>query len=225
MRPAWRGPSRSRRLGRGLWGLGLAAVAAVWIWAGPALSRVVHGGGGGRGRPVLSATGPSASTTVCGDSTARPSRPARGQVAGPAAAGHAGAAARGGAGAAGRPDHIAASVRWAGAGPELLYNSSLVPYRAFEWIWPNVFGTFTAGNRYWIPILPPAGAEHPSPLSLYAGALPIVLALGDGGFKGGPPWRAWMTAVATAEPLGEPGRIRRAVGLVRRSPHLRRRRR
>ena len=45
------------------------------------------------------------------------------------------------------------------------------------------------------PILPPAGAHRPSPLSLYVGALPIVLALGAAGFRGGPPWRAWMTAV------------------------------
>ena len=93
-------------------------------------------------------------------------------------------------------DHITASVRWAGGGPEDLYDSSLLPYRAFEWIWPNVSGTFTAGNRYWITILPPTGAHWPSPLSLYAGALPIVLAMGAAGFRGGPPWRAWMTAVA-----------------------------
>ncbi len=82
------------------------------------------------------------------------------------------------------------------AGPEDLYDSSLLPYRAFEWIWPNVSGTFTAGNRYWITILPPTGAHRPSPLSLYAGALPIVLAMGAAGFRGGPPWRAWMTTVA-----------------------------
>ena len=81
------------------------------------------------------------------------------------------------------------------AGPEDLFESSLLPYRVVEWIWPSVFGGFTAGNRYWMPILPPAGAHRPSPLSLYVGALPIILALAAAGFRGGPPWRSWMTAV------------------------------
>ena len=45
-------------------------------------------------------------------------------------------------------------------------------------------------------LLPPAEAQRPWPLSLYAGALPAVLALSAGGFRQGPPWRAWMTAVA-----------------------------
>ena len=93
-------------------------------------------------------------------------------------------------------EHMAASERWAAAGPEDLFDSSLLPYRVFEWIWPNVFGTFTAGNRYWVAMLPPAWGHRPSPLSLYGGALPVVLALGVAGFRGGPPWRAWMTAVA-----------------------------
>ncbi len=93
-------------------------------------------------------------------------------------------------------DQITTSVRMAADRPENLYDSSLLPYRVVEWIWPNVFGTFTAGNHYWIPILPPVGAHRPSPLSLYAGALPFVLALGAAGFRGGPPWRAWMTAIA-----------------------------
>ena len=93
-------------------------------------------------------------------------------------------------------EQMAASLRWAEARPGDLYDSSLLPYRVVEGIWPNVFGTFTAGNHYWMPILPPAGASRPSPLSLYAGALPIVLALGASGFRGRPAWRGWMTAVA-----------------------------
>ena len=92
--------------------------------------------------------------------------------------------------------HISESSRWKSGRPDDLYDSSLLPYRIVEWIWPNVFGTFTAGNHYWMPILPPEGASRPSPLSLYAGALPIVLALGTMGGRKGPPWRAWMTAVA-----------------------------
>jgi hypothetical protein len=93
-------------------------------------------------------------------------------------------------------DYIARSVRWAGGGPSDLYDSSLLPYRAVEWVWPNVFGSFFAGNRYWMSLLPPTGAQRPWPLSLYIGALPLVLAAGAAGFRNGPPWRAWMTAVA-----------------------------
>src|SRR5262249_8489610 len=92
-------------------------------------------------------------------------------------------------------EHLAGSERWASAGPEGLFDSSLLPYRVVESIWPGVFGAFAAGNRYWMPILPPAGAHRPSPLSLYVGALPLVLALAAAGFRGGPPWRSWMTAV------------------------------
>jgi hypothetical protein len=93
-------------------------------------------------------------------------------------------------------DHIGKSVRWAGAGTRLLYDSSVLPYRAVEWIWPNVFGTFGDGNHYWMSLLPPVGAQRPWPLSLYIGALPLVLALGTAGLQGPPPWRAWVTAVA-----------------------------
>jgi len=103
-------------------------------------------------------------------------------------------------------DHIATSIRWTGAGITDLYDSSLLPYRVVEWIWPNVFGSFSAGNRYWIVLLPPTDAHRPWPLSLYLGALPLVLAFGVAGFRNGPPWRAWMTAVvflSLAASLGE----------------------
>ena len=74
-------------------------------------------------------------------------------------------------------DQIATSVRWAGSGPTLLYDTSLLPYRVFEFVWPNVFGSFWAGNRYWMALLPPSGAHRPWPLSLYVGMLPLVLAV------------------------------------------------
>jgi hypothetical protein len=120
-------------------------------------------------------------------------------------------------------DQLGTSVRWTGSGPAGLYDSSLLPYRAIEWIWPNVFGTFVAGNHYWMSLLPPLGAERPSPLSLYQGALPLALALAALGFRGGPPWRAWLTCVALASfwaSLGEfagisrwvPGRASAASG-------------
>lgn len=93
-------------------------------------------------------------------------------------------------------EQIATNVRWTGTGPSDLYDFSLLPYQAFEWIWPNAFGTVSAGNRYWISLLSPARAPRPWVLSFFIGALPLVLALGASGFRGGPPWRAWMTCVA-----------------------------
>ena len=93
-------------------------------------------------------------------------------------------------------EQIATSVRWAGSGPTLLYDTSLLPYRVFEFVWPNVFGSFWAGNRYWMALLPPAAAHRPWPLSLYLGALPLVLAVSAGGFRKIAPWQGWMTAVA-----------------------------
>ena len=93
-------------------------------------------------------------------------------------------------------EHAATSIRWTGDDPISIFESSLLPYRAAEWIWPNVFGTFFSGNRYWMALLPPPGSQRPWPLSLYVGALPLVIALGAAGFRSGPPWRAWMTAVA-----------------------------
>ena len=195
------------------WLLGLVGVAAVWMWAGPWLVGRVREAGARGARRCACRRGPWAS----------------GSMRRPGGAGR----DRGwwrcslGLGAAGLLalllaavqvlpvlDHITASVRWAGVGPEDLYDSSLLPYRAFEWIWPNVSGTFTAGNRYWIPILPPTGAHRPSPLSLYAGALPIVLAIA----RGRVPRRSSVAGLddggRLAEFLGESGRLRRAVELV-----------
>jgi hypothetical protein len=93
-------------------------------------------------------------------------------------------------------EQIRGSVRWAGTGLSDVYDSSLLPYRMVEWLWPNVFGSFTSGNRYWMALLPPAGAQRPWPLSLYLGALPIVLAASAIGFRRGPAWCGWMSAVA-----------------------------
>jgi hypothetical protein len=93
-------------------------------------------------------------------------------------------------------DLIAASVRWAGANSIQHFDSSVVPYRVVECFWPNFFGTYTTGNHYWMFLLPPIGLARPSPLSLYFGVLPLVLACGAAGFRNGPPQRAWMTVVA-----------------------------
>jgi hypothetical protein len=97
-------------------------------------------------------------------------------------------------------EQTAMSVRWSKGRPIDLYDFSLVPYRSVEWVWPNVFGTLSHGSSYWEYRLPPFDLPidgHRSwSLTLYFGALPLVLALGAAGLRGGPCWRVWMTAVA-----------------------------
>jgi hypothetical protein len=177
------------------WGTGLAAVAIGWAWVGPAAAARVRATGQTNGQAILIATWLAGILAYL----ATRQRGHRKRLI---------AMLLGLAGSSLLAISLAAiqvlpvlenagtSVRWSEADSIFLYDSSLLPYRALEWIWPNLFGTFISGNRYWIGLLPPADAQRPWPLSLYAGALPLVLALCAAGFRGGPPWRAWMTAVA-----------------------------
>ncbi|MHB1555848.1 MAG: hypothetical protein ACYC61_00070 [Isosphaeraceae bacterium] len=172
------------------WAIALLAIAGVWVWAGPWLARRLHGGNERwtqLGLVVLW------SLAMAGFA-ARRGREARTRIAGLGAAGLLGlllAAAQ----VVPVLAQIVESVRWSGAGMEDLFDSSLLPYRLLETIWPGVFGSFTAGNRYWERILPPEWAHRPSPISLYFGALPLVLALAAAGSRGRPPWAAWISGV------------------------------
>ncbi len=177
------------------WGLGLVVVAVGWIWAGPMVVPRIHNSGGSWGQAIV-ATVWAFGLVVYVASRRRGHRARLVAMLLGLAASCTLALTLSAVQVLPTLDHLAASVRWDGAGLEDLYDSSLLPYRIVEWLWPNVFGTFTAGNRYWIPFLPPLGAARPSPMSLYLGALPMVLALGAAGFRDGPPWRAWLTAIA-----------------------------
>src|SRR5262249_8652201 len=179
----------------GWWGLGILIAAAGWAWVGPHMVPWIHGSGELRGQAILALPwAPGVLGLVA--SRRRDDRAALGTML--VGLSVAGILALTLSGMQTLPvlDQIATSVRWMGAGPIDIYNSSLVPYRAVEWIWPNIFGTFTAGNRFWMSLLPPIGPPKVWPLTLYMGALPVVLALGAMGFRAGPPWRAWMTAIA-----------------------------
>ena len=93
-------------------------------------------------------------------------------------------------------EFAALSLRAADEGPHDFFPFSVEPYRLVELAWPTVFGTLFMGeNRSWIELIPPPGHQTWLP-SLYLGGLTLVLALGAAGFRGGPPWRSWMTAVA-----------------------------
>jgi hypothetical protein len=175
------------------WILGVAVAGIGWVWPGPMLARALHGGGRS-GQLIVAAVWAVGIVAYLARRHAHRARFA-GRLIGLAASGVV-ALMLSAMQVLPALEQIAASVRWAGSGPDYLYDFSLLPYRIVEWAWPNVFGTFTSGHCYWMAILPPIGAQRPSPLTLYSGALSLVLALGAAGFRGGPPWRTWMTAVA-----------------------------
>jgi hypothetical protein len=109
-------------------------------------------------------------------------------------------------------ESILTSVRLEGRSHQHSDDFSVEPYRVVEWLWPNVFGTLTAGNRYWMTVLPPLDRHRAWSLSLYFGALPCVLALGAAGFRGGPRWRGWLTAVAITSLLAAFGKFGTPLG-------------
>ncbi len=173
----------------GRWLAGIAAIAIAWTWIGPGLARWIHGGRWGQPAIALAwAVG------LVGFGIARPRAWAVRATVGLAVAG-ALAILISAVQVLPVVENISESVRLDGSGPDLLYDSSLLPYRAAECLWPKVFGTFTHGHQYWMPILPPTGSHRPSPLTIYFGASAMLLALGASGCRGGPPWRGWMTVL------------------------------
>jgi hypothetical protein len=192
--------SRARRVEASLphlwpWGVGLCCVAVGWAWLGRFLASRVHGSGSRHGQVIIM------SLWVLGFVIYMAGRASkhRGQIV-RLLAGIGGSCALAVVLTAVQIFPILAqtltSIRWSGTPSIFIYDSSVLPYRLAEWIWPNVFGTFVHSNCYWMALLPPAGAQRPWPLSLYAGALPFILALSAVGLRGCPPWRTWMSAVA-----------------------------
>ena len=107
-------------------------------------------------------------------------------------------------------NQIATSVRREGSGPSLLYDISRLPYRVFEFVWPNVFGGFWAGNRYWMALLPPsAPAPAVAALSLRGGAA-AGPRRGAGGFRRKLSLAGLDDGCCSAYFLGQPGRFRRS---------------
>jgi len=87
--------------------------------------------------------------------------------------------------------------RAASGAPHDIYAFSLPPVRTVELIWPNFFGTPYFSNRSWLALSPLVRIHAKLWVpSLYLGGLSLVLALGALGFRNGPPWRGWLSAVA-----------------------------
>jgi len=84
---------------------------------------------------------------------------------------------------------------------------SMEPYRLVECFWPAVFGQPFPENRTWIQAVPPANDRQLWQHSLYVGGLVPLLFLGAAGFRANPPWRAWLTAVATVSLVASFGRF------------------
>ncbi len=94
------------------------------------------------------------------------------------------------------------SARATDEGPHDIYPFSLEPYRAVELAWPGFFGRHFGKSVAWGGLVLP-GVNHRTWVpSLYLGALTAVLALGAAGFRDGPPWRGWLTAVAAVSLIG-----------------------
>jgi hypothetical protein len=104
-------------------------------------------------------------------------------------------------------ENVAASFRWGASTTFDFEEFSLEPYRAVEWAWPNAFGSMLAGERMWLRAIRPKDPHRVWIPSLYFGTLPLALALGAAGFRGGPPWRGWLTAVALLGFLAAAGKF------------------
>ena len=182
-------------------------------WVHRQADRVWNGGhlGWGHARPGIR---PDGSAGVPGDERSRsrelvrPGSRARLALAPPSGRGTAGFAARQadrclrlGDGPRGRADAACPGVQQSELAcgryhrdPSLPIH--LHPCRVAEMIWPSVFGTNAPVNRSWLQAIPPVGGHEVWVESLYVGSLALVLALNAAGFRDGPPWRAWLTAVA-----------------------------
>lgn len=163
------------------------AFAAAWVLLG--LRLVMRGLRRPEGRPLLKAlTGLAAAGALAGALTAAQLLPI--------------------------VEFSSLSTRAAEEGPHDVYPFSLEPYRVVELAWPNVFGTSFRGNRSWLRLLPPANHRLWVP-SLYLGGLTLALALGTLGFRGGPPWRSWLTSIAVVSLLGSFGEYASPIWWVR----------
>jgi hypothetical protein len=191
-----------------LWGLALVAVLCAWCWVGPVLTSLLQGSGG-RWSQVIVATVWAFGVLIYGATRAPDSR-VRMAVK---FLGLAGSCVLAIALSAVQLfpvlEQAAMGIRWSTGRPADLYDFSLLPYLPVEWFWPNVFGTISRGSSYWEYRLPPFNlpldGHRTWSLTLYFGALPLVLALGAGGLRSGPGWRVWMTVVAVLSLLASIG--------------------
>ncbi len=112
------------------------------------------------------------------------------------------------------------STRGARAEAEEMYAFSVEPGRVVEFVWPGFFGSFQQAERSWLHLVPPRHVARPWVPSLYLGGLCVVLALNGAGFRGGPPWRPWLTVIAAVSFLGALGEFSSPVWWARAIPGM-----
>ncbi len=107
------------------------------------------------------------------------------------------------------------TVRAAAGGPHDVYPFSLDPYQVVDAAFPNLFGTAFRGNTSWLSMVPPERHTETWVPSVYAGGLTLVLALAALGLRGGPPWRAWLTAIAALSLVAALGKFASPIWVAR----------
>ncbi|WP_435021624.1 hypothetical protein TA3x_002474 [Tundrisphaera sp. TA3] len=110
------------------------------------------------------------------------------------------------------------SARATDEGPHDIYPFSLEPYRVVDLAWPGVFDRPFGEPVSWIGVIPPRGNHRVWSPSLYLGGLTLVLALGAWGFRGGAPWRAWLSGIAVASLVAGFGEFASPIFLARYIP-------
>jgi len=106
--------------------------------------------------------------------------------------------------------------RAAEGGPHDIYPFSLEPFLLAQAVWPNVFGTHFPENTYWIEAFPwPAFRRTMWIPSLYIGGLSLILGLSALGFRGGPPWRGWLSGIVLCSVLASFGQYTSPLWITR----------
>ena len=117
-------------------------------------------------------------------------------------------------------EFMAQSNRAGNLGANGRYVFSLSPSRLIGAFWPNVTGT-VAMSQEW-PLALPASFDETMQWvpSLYLGGLTLVLAVAGAGFREGPPWRPWLTAIVVVGTLAAMGEYSSPIYWARRAPAL-----
>ena len=103
-------------------------------------------------------------------------------------------------------EFTAQTTRAAESASHDIYPFSLEPIRLAELAFPNTFGTGLRGEHAWLALFPGFRSPHIWVPSLYLGASTLILAFSAFGFRGGSPWRGWLSAIALAAVLGSMGK-------------------
>ena len=109
-----------------------------------------------------------------------------------------------------------------------IYPFSLEPYRLVEAAWPGVFGRQFGRPVQWSDMVLPLASDDRLPAlnhkswvpSLYLGGLTLALAVGAAGFRGGPPWRGWLTGIAAVSLIGSFGEFASPLLIARLHPDM-----